>query len=312
MGNNFSFAQEEDVLLKARQMIQKGNFDEALKELNRVIETLKASVTQKKNVAEAFYLLAKIYYIVGMETQFQDYVKKVYRVYPDFKIDESNLYLKERVGKIKKEVGVNYLDSKETRVVKENAVLRLRPEDDSQIIKKLPIESVVDVEYVNDGWVKIKYDFKNEIIIYGYIKRHFLEIGRQFPELIDIKDVIISLARTRCYGTCPVYELKIYGNGKVVYRGEKFVKTVGTKTINISEEKVRQLISEFKKAKYFSFYANYKDMHVTCMPSAITYININGVAKSIRHYHGDENAPRELRELENKIDEIVNSDQWIK
>jgi len=75
---------------------------------------------------------------------------------------------------------------------------------------------------------------------------------------------------------------------------------------------VRQLISEFKKAEYFSFYTNYKDRHVTDMPSAITYININGVAKSIRHYHGDSNAPRELTELENKIDEIVNSDQWIK
>ena len=38
---------------------------------------------------------------------------------------------------------------------------------------------------------------------------------------------------------------------------------------------------------------------------------MNMETKTIKHYHGDFSAPEELTELEDKIDEIVNSEQWI-
>ncbi len=34
--------------------------------------------------------------------------------------------------------------------------------------------------------------------------------------------------------------------------------------------------------------------------------------RHVRHYHGDFSAQKELIALENRIDEIVNSDQWIR
>jgi len=43
------------------------------------------------------------------------------------------------------------------------------------------------------------------------------------------------------------------------------------------------------------------------MPSAFTSLTIDGDKKTVRHYHGDLSAPKELTILENKIDEIVNS-----
>ena len=66
---HFSFAKDEDILLKARMLVKKGDFDGAIKELYEVIEKLKIIASQKRNLAEAYYLLARVYKIVQMESE---------------------------------------------------------------------------------------------------------------------------------------------------------------------------------------------------------------------------------------------------
>jgi hypothetical protein len=39
---------------------------------------------------------------------------------------------------------------------------------------------------------------------------------------------------------------------------------------------------------------------------------MDGKTKTIKHNGGDLTAPKQLTALENRIDEIVNSDQWVK
>jgi len=134
----------------------------------------------------------------------------------------------------------------------------------------------------------------------------------QTPQPGDIKDVVFTLERTVCFGACPDYTLIIKGDGNVTYEGRQFVKIEGTRTTTISEAKVRQLLSEFQKIDYFSLNDSYEEFGATDMPSAITSLTINGKTKTVRHYHGDFTAPEQLTELEDRIDEIVNSDQWIK
>ncbi len=131
-------------------------------------------------------------------------------------------------------------------------------------------------------------------------------------ETVDLEGIIITLERTACYGFCPIYSLTIRGNGSVIYEGENFVETVGKAETVISKEKVEQLISEFEKSDYDSFKDSYTERTITDAPSVITSITKDGKTKTIEHYHGDFNAPEELTELEDKIDEIVNSEQWIK
>lgn len=131
-------------------------------------------------------------------------------------------------------------------------------------------------------------------------------------EILDLDGVIITLERTACYGFCPVYSLTVHGDGTVLYEGEDFVETVGKAENVISRKKVEQLISEFEKTDYDSLKDSYTERTITDAPSVITSITKNGKTKTIDHYHGDFNAPEKLTELEDKIDEIVNSDQWIK
>ena len=127
----------------------------------------------------------------------------------------------------------------------------------------------------------------------------------------DISDVIVTLERGPCFGACPVYSLTVYGDGRVIYDGIRFVKIEGTRTTTVSEEKVRQLVGEFYAVDYFSLNDEYTHADATDMPSATTSITIGGKTKTIIHYHGDFSAPDELTALEDKIDEIVSTRQWI-
>jgi hypothetical protein len=125
-------------------------------------------------------------------------------------------------------------------------------------------------------------------------------------------DMVITLERTMCFGTCPVYKLTIYGNGEIVYEGKKHVKEQGNRTARISEDKVRGLISEFERLGYFELKDSYIARGITDMPSAITSITIGSRTKAVRHYYGDKSAPRDLMELEKRIDTISGSSQWVK
>ena len=46
--------------------------------------------------------------------------------------------------------------------------------------------------------------------------------------------VVITLERTVCYGTCPAYTLRITGDGSVEYEGMRYVRVIGKATARIS------------------------------------------------------------------------------
>jgi hypothetical protein len=122
--------------------------------------------------------------------------------------------------------------------------------------------------------------------------------------------VALTLERTACFGFCPMYKLTVYGNGKVVYEGKRFVKVTGTRTATISPTAARKLISEFQQIHYFKLQDTYTGGH-TDAPSAITSLTMGKKQKTVHHYLASPNAPTQLTELENKIDAVVNSQQWI-
>ncbi len=123
------------------------------------------------------------------------------------------------------------------------------------------------------------------------------------PKPTEFKDVIITLERTGCLGTCPSYNLTIYGDGKVVYDGKYFVKTKGMQNFLITQDKVKELVNEFYKIGYFSLQDKY-DPPFTDLPKTITSITIDGKTKKVVSYDG---GPEKLSELENKINAITNT-----
>ena len=136
-------------------------------------------------------------------------------------------------------------------------------------------------------------------------------------------DTVITLERTICYGSCPMYTLTVKADGSVSFQPRyvegRAIVSGDLKQGNISKEKLKELVSRFEKVDYFSFKDSYKFGDKDCpkswtdSPSAITSITINGRSKSVHHYYGCEGniLLERLTELESKIDEIVNTKQWL-
>ena len=144
-------------------------------------------------------------------------------------------------------------------------------------------------------------------------------------------NTLISLRRTGCFGNCPIYNLTIDANGKVDYVGWEFVgaesKVKDRIQSHINRKQLGQLIEKFEKANYFSLKDQYDSVgdgcptYMTDAPYAITSIRLGEREKTIKHYYGCREKdtgdgsgkvyPQELYELESKIDEIVNTKQWL-
>lgn len=137
------------------------------------------------------------------------------------------------------------------------------------------------------------------------------QTAKATPVPTNIANVYITMERQACKGQCPVYSLMIYGTGSAVFQGVENVERIGGAQTSVSNEKIEQLVSEFLKIDFFSLEDSYEEHVITDAPTVITSITIDGQTKTVKHYHGDTNAPEELTELENTIDEILNIDQLI-
>lgn len=110
----------------------------------------------------------------------------------------------------------------------------------------------------------------------------------------------VTLERTACYGTCPMYKVTLKSDGTIIYEGQRFVETLGTYTgTAYGFERLAQLILA---ANYF----NLKDEYtrpITDMPSAITSVVRGGKRKVISNYA--DTGPVELWGIEMAIDGIL-------
>ncbi|MBD2121113.1 DUF6438 domain-containing protein [Trichocoleus sp. FACHB-262] len=125
-----------------------------------------------------------------------------------------------------------------------------------------------------------------------------------------VRQSVVTLERTACFGFCPMYKLTIYADGRVIYEGNQFVKVKGIKTTRISPLKARQLMLEFQRMQYFNLQDRYEG-GPTDAPSAITSFQMGRRFKTVHHYLASPDAPQTLTDLEAKIDATVNVQQWI-
>jgi hypothetical protein len=145
-------------------------------------------------------------------------------------------------------------------------------------------------------------------------------------------DTLISLERTGCYGTCPTYSVAISGDGTVIFTASYFGKENGVNQwkrsgiirSSVTAEQLEQLLAAFKRADYFSLQDFYRDARDGCpstwtdMSSAYSSIEFGGRKKRIEHYLGCTYAgsnggpyPKQLAELEESIDRIVDTKRWM-
>ena len=131
------------------------------------------------------------------------------------------------------------------------------------------------------------------------------------------EDTLITLERSPCDGKCPAYKLTISADGGVVFEGHSHVKEVGIARSRITQEQLKQLVAEFERIKYFSLNDRYSIVPDGCTGYShhgifiVTSLRMNGELKRVVRNTGCLGAVPELKMLEDCIDEVAATKQWI-
>ncbi len=114
-------------------------------------------------------------------------------------------------------------------------------------------------------------------------------------------EVIITQQRLECMGLCPVYELRIYSNGKVDFFGVKNVPKEGDIEFQLSNSDFDNLVSSFEEIDFFNLEKEYSK---NISDGSTTYISYKSGEDELKimDYYG---APKKLKELEEKVESLV-------
>ena len=117
----------------------------------------------------------------------------------------------------------------------------------------------------------------------------------------------VTLERTACFGTCPIYTITLRRDGTATYVGRNFVERKGTYTAKVyGFDRLAELI---ESRGYFNLKDSYT-VRVTDLPSTVTSVVRAGRRKTIRNYGNS--GPVELWGIEKAIDGMVANTKWEK
>ena len=126
------------------------------------------------------------------------------------------------------------------------------------------------------------------------------------PAKIQKEKPILSINKLRCMGDCPVFTLKVYKNGFILYDGKMFVPLSGKYSGKISKKELEKLKNKFLENRFFDFEDYYKAPGLDLQTTYI-FFSHNGKEKKIMDYS---NPPEELKELEELLTGLVDKVRW--
>jgi len=136
----------------------------------------------------------------------------------------------------------------------------------------------------------------------------------------------LTLERSACFGTCPVYRIVVFADGRVEYEGKKFVKTVGKQEKRLSSGEVSRLVAAIVAVDYLKLRDRYRSSEDGCPavwtdhPTVETSVQIGKTLKTVEHYYGckekDTDSPGAtypvgLEAFEDSVDQIVKTEEWV-
>lgn len=129
----------------------------------------------------------------------------------------------------------------------------------------------------------------------------------------------IELQHLGCLdGGCPVYTVAINQNGVVNYHGYMHVAVTGHRRGMVPAAALRQLRIMLNDPAVFWLRSRYTpgngDCGVWAMNGAIVRIEIDAAAfrRKVTHYQGCHGAPALLTHIEDEVDKIADTRQWVR
>lgn len=128
-----------------------------------------------------------------------------------------------------------------------------------------------------------------------------------FENVSQDDSLFASIKRGYCYGTCPVYEMKIYNSGFVTYNGIRNLSLLGNHTTFISREQMTKFFDVVNKTGYLQMEDEYDNPGISDLPEITSSIVVNGKRKQVRRRYG---YPKALTVFEKVFDDFIESEEW--
>jgi Domain of unknown function (DUF6438) len=127
---------------------------------------------------------------------------------------------------------------------------------------------------------------------------------------------LVMMSRGACYGTCPVYAVRLAANGHVRFVGTRFVRQVGVDTTRVSSAAVAALRTAFAVRKFadvpalIEYGAPACGTYVADLPTVELTVRGTAGEHRVSYDQGCRNHPSMLDTLANMVDSISGSSRW--
>ena len=109
-----------------------------------------------------------------------------------------------------------------------------------------------------------------------------------------------------CFGTCPIFQVEYFYDGRAVFTGKKFVKEEGTKEFQLTKEEIAMVFGSAKVKPYFKEKKVFDNANITDLA---TTKFINGAENITIRTSTD--TPQEVMDFKEAMMEIVRSRGYL-
>ncbi len=133
------------------------------------------------------------------------------------------------------------------------------------------------------------------------------EAKKDAPVTAAPAPLLFALERGLCFGRCPAYRLEVFEDGRVRFTGTRHVAVTEPVETTLPRATVDTLIRRLEQ-RGFEPWVDYDKPTMTDQPT----VTLTWKGVTIRHNLGDERAPSPLKQLEDDLDALVGTEQWVR
>jgi hypothetical protein len=133
---------------------------------------------------------------------------------------------------------------------------------------------------------------------------------------------VITLARTACFGSCPVYVVELLPSGDVVFTGMKHVAEIGVRKATIGAESYGQAVEAVRASRFDKLQRSYVasadgcESNTSDHPTLKISVELNGIVEMVLRGEGCDGSRIKddltgVDRLAAQIDRIAGTSRWI-
>lgn len=121
---------------------------------------------------------------------------------------------------------------------------------------------------------------------------------------------LVELSRTGCFGSCPIYSVRVSTSGRVEFEGFAFVCAEGVQSATIPAAEARELIADIADAGFFDVSWNQGNFIADASDSTLV-LEYRGRRRSLPNIDADSNSPRLLLRIAREVDKVSGTQRWL-